>query len=65
MRTMVLERRPSFGINCIRCSNELIAPEKSEYHHGSHIRHLWLCLKCMTGFESIEATPADVYDERR
>ena len=60
MATMVSERRPTFGTNCVRCGNELIAPEKSEYRHGSHIRHLWLCPRCSTGFESIESIPIDV-----
>jgi len=31
MPTMVPNRRSSFGINCVRCKGELIAPEKSEY----------------------------------
>ena len=35
---MVPNRRSTFGINCVRCKDELIAPEKSEYRHGAHIR---------------------------
>ena len=31
MATMVSNRRPTFGINCVRCKDELIAPERSEY----------------------------------
>jgi hypothetical protein len=30
MATMVSNRRSTFGINCVRCKDELIAPERSE-----------------------------------
>jgi hypothetical protein len=59
MATMVPNRRTSFGINCIRCEDELIAPEKSEYRHGTHIRHLWHCSNCATSFESLESIPVE------
>jgi hypothetical protein len=59
--TMVSDRRSTFGINCIRCNDELIAPEKSEYHDGKFIRHLWLCSKCKTRFESFESIPCRRY----
>ena len=49
MAAMVSNRRSTFGINCVRCKDELIAPERSEYRHGTHIRHLWYCWK-MTNF---------------
>jgi hypothetical protein len=42
MATMLSNRRSTFGIDCVQCHEELIAPEKSEYRDGSHIRHLWL-----------------------
>jgi hypothetical protein len=35
MATMVSIRRSTFGIECVRCKDELIAPERSEYRHGS------------------------------
>ena len=54
MATMVSNRRSTFGINCVRCKDELIAPERSEYRHGTHIRHLWYCSNCETSFESLE-----------
>ncbi len=60
MATMVSDRRSTFGINCVRCKDELIAPEKSEYCDGTHIRHLWLCPKCETSFESLESIPVEV-----
>jgi hypothetical protein len=60
MATMVFDRRSTFGISCVRCDEELIAPEKSEYRDGAHIRHLWLCPKCAIRFESIEQIPVEV-----
>jgi len=58
MATMV-SRRSTFGINCAECGNELIAPEKSEYCDDGHIRHLWLCPKCSTTFESLASICTD------
>jgi transcriptional regulator NrdR family protein len=60
MAMMVSDRRSTFGISCVRCDEELIAPERSEYRDGTHIRHLWLCSKCATRFESIEQIPVEV-----
>jgi hypothetical protein len=59
MPTMVPDRRSSFGIKCVECKVELIAPEKSEYRHGTHIRHLWYCSNCETSFESLESIPVE------
>jgi hypothetical protein len=59
MATMVSIRRSTFGINCVRCKDELIAPERSEYRHGMHIRHLWNCSNCETSFESLESIPVE------
>jgi hypothetical protein len=59
MATLISIRRSTFGINCIRGSDELIAPEKSEYCEGTHIRHLWLCRKCAAYFESIKQNPVE------
>ena len=60
MAMMVSERRPTFGINCVRCDNELIAPERSEYRHDSDIRHLWHCPKCDFYFATVVETASDV-----
>ncbi len=60
MATMVSDRHSTFGISCVRCDEELIAPEKSEYRAGAHIRHLWLCSRCAARFESIEQIPVEV-----
>ena len=40
MATMVPNRRSTFGITCVQCHEELIAPDKSEYRAGTHIRTL-------------------------
>jgi hypothetical protein len=59
MATMVSNRRSTFGSHCVRCKDELIAPEKSEYCDGTHIRHLWYCSNCETSFESLESIPVE------
>ena len=59
MAMMVSNRRSTFGINCVRCNDELIAPEKSEYRAGTHIRHLWHCSNCSARFELIEQVPVE------
>ena len=56
---MVADRRSTFGISCVRRDEELIAPDKSEYSAGTHIRHLWHCPNCSTRFESIEQIPVE------
>ena len=53
MSTMVSARRSSFGMRCIQCENELIAPEWSEYRSRQQNRHLWRCWKCDCCFETI------------
>jgi hypothetical protein len=59
MPTTVSYRRSKFGTNCVRCKEELIAPEKSEYRHGMHIRHLWHCSNCGACFESFASIPVE------
>jgi hypothetical protein len=58
--TLVSNRPSTFRINCVQCKAELIVPEKSESCDGKHIRHLWLCRKCETSFESLESIPVEV-----
>jgi hypothetical protein len=57
MLTIASKRRSSFGIECVQCDSELIAPERSEYFnelgHSSYLA-LWKCDCC---FEVI--SPAD------
>ena len=56
---MLSNRRSTFGITCVQCHEELIAPDKSEYRIGTHIRHLWHCPKCAAYFETIEQIPVE------
>ena len=48
--------RSNFGASCVRCSDYLIAPERSEYRDTRHIVHAWLCSKCGFRFEVIVPT---------
>ena len=38
MVSKLLDTRSMFGVNCARCDNELIAPEKSEYLDDAIVR---------------------------
>jgi hypothetical protein len=53
MATMVSNRRSTFGINCVRCKDELICPRKVRILSRHQIRHLWYCSNCETSFESL------------
>ena len=56
MRTMVLNRRSSFGHQCFQCGHELIAPEWTEYQNQtnrSYVHHVWHCANCASCFETI------------
>jgi hypothetical protein len=59
MPTTMPSRRSTFGVSCIKCSNELFAPAKSEFRDGGHIRHMWLCPKCTTCFDPLEQIPVE------
>ena len=56
MSTTAFKRRSSFGIDCVQCDRDLIAPERSEYCNDSAIRHVWRCPKCDCCFEIISPT---------
>ena len=56
MTTILSNRRSRFGMTCVQCSNELIAPEWSEYRSKQQNRHLWRCWKCDCCFETIVNT---------
>ncbi|MGA2842660.1 MAG: hypothetical protein ABSG18_21325 [Steroidobacteraceae bacterium] len=58
MTTILSNRRSKFGMTCVQCSNELIAPEWSEYRNERQVRHLWHCWKCDWSFESLVSFPA-------
>jgi hypothetical protein len=57
--TMVAIRHSSFGTNCVQCSNDLIAPERSEYWSDGHACHVWHCPRCSCCFESLVLFEAD------
>jgi len=59
MTTILSNRRSKFGITCVQCSNELIAPEWSEHRNERQVRHLWHCWECDFCFESVVSFPAD------
>jgi hypothetical protein len=46
-----------FGIQCVRCDHEIIAPHKAELLDDKVIRHLWHCPKCKARFESFPRFP--------
>ena len=47
-----------FGIQCVRCNHEIIAPHKSEFLDDKVIRHVWHCPRCEARFESFPRFPA-------
>ena len=49
MSSVPFTRRTRFGAQCSRCSEELIAPEKSEFVNDAEVRHAWCCPIC--GYE--------------
>jgi hypothetical protein len=54
--------RPSmfmFGIQCVRCDHEIIAPRKAEFVDDQLIRHIWHCPCCKAVFESFPRFPKD------
>jgi hypothetical protein len=51
--TIVSNRYSSFGMKCVQCRNELIAPERSEFWSDRRGCHLWQCPKCSCCFESL------------
>jgi hypothetical protein len=46
-----------FGIQCVRCNHEIIAPRNSEFLADGVIRHVWRCPKCKAWFESFPRFP--------
>jgi hypothetical protein len=55
------DRRPMFmfGMRCVRCHHEIIAPHKTELLDDKVIRHLWHCPNCKARFESFPRFPKD------
>jgi len=54
--TTISNRRSSFGMKCVQCANELIAPEWSEYRNERQVHHVWHCWKCDCCFETVVDT---------
>ena len=50
---LVFNPDSSFGMKCVQCSKQLIAPQSSEYRNERDIRHVWRCPKCDCCFETI------------
>ncbi len=46
-----------FGIKCVRCDYEIIAPRRAELLDGKVIRHVWHCPRCNAWFESFPRFP--------
>ena len=46
-------------MRCVRCSKELIAPERSEYWSDGHACHVWHCPKCSACFGSLVLFPTE------
>ena len=44
-----------FGMCCVRCDHEIIAPHKTEFLDDRVIRHLWHCPCCKALFEVLSA----------
>ena len=44
-----------FGLQCVRCNHEMIAPRNSEFLADGVIRHVWHCPKCKARFEIISS----------
>jgi hypothetical protein len=53
----VMKKRRMFGIHCVRCDHEIIAPHKTEFLDDRVIRHLWQCPRCKARFESSPRFP--------
>src|ERR1700733_3577355 len=54
-----MKRRPMFmfGMRCVRCDHEIIAPRETELLDDRVIRHLWHCPGCKARFESFPRFP--------
>jgi hypothetical protein len=64
MVTKVLDPHSMFGLNCVQCGNDLIAPEQSEHLEDMRIRHLWHCPKCRVRFEAFLRFPTEAKSVR-
>ena len=49
---MKSKHRYRFGMKCVQCDIELIAPEWSAYSNEVEVRHWWHCGSCDHRFET-------------
>src|SRR4029077_10858093 len=52
-----MKKQRLFGIHCVRCDYEIIAPHRTELLDDRVIRHLWQCPRCKARFESFPKFP--------
>jgi transcription elongation factor Elf1 len=65
--TSTMKNRQSmfmFGMRCVRCDHEIIAPHTTELLDDKIIRHLWHCPNCKARFESFPRFPANAKSVR-
>jgi ribosomal protein L37AE/L43A len=51
--------RTDHGTTCAKCSEQLIAPEWSEFVSEGLVLNLWTCPKCGNHFETEVCMPVD------
>src|SRR5271156_3780473 len=59
MITLQSKRNTSFGMECVQCREELIAPESSEFCSDGHASNVWCCQECDCCFRSPILIPID------
>ncbi len=59
-----MKKRSMFGIHCVRCDYEIIAPKNTEFLDDRVIRHLWHCPRCKAKFESFPRFPRNAQSIR-
>jgi hypothetical protein len=52
-----------FGMRCVRCDHEIIAPRDTELLDDRVIRHVWHCPSCTARFESFPRFPKGVSEK--
>jgi len=57
MTTKQSIRRASFGINCVHCRCELMAPDSSEFWSDGRACYVWHCPECSCCFGSLVLMP--------
>ena len=54
-----------YGIACVRCNDQLIAPNWSEFVSEFHVRHFWSCESCGRQFETLDDVRGSVSTKAR